>query len=190
MTDDFFKSIVLGSIFLEACDVLNLVKQKAKKAPMPGKTALVVQQWIGLAGLLVGLSAAPALGQPGAEAVYLLGRAAETEGDTTHALHLWQQGIDSLGAAGQIDVRLSDAYVRTVFRSEAEAAYPRAVRIYLDLIGHAETFTAEAEQRLVERHVAQMLTLWPEAERPRLVEEGKAKKRRLRLMPGASATPP
>jgi len=155
---------------------------------MHGKTALAVQQWIGLAGLLVGLSAVPALGQPGAEAVYLLGRASETEGDTTRALHVWQQGLDSLGAAGQIDVRLSDAYVRAVFRSEAEAAYPRAARIYLDLIEIAETFTAEAEQRLVERHVAQMLTLWPEAERPRLVEEGKAKKGRLRLMPGAGAT--
>ena len=155
---------------------------------MHGKTALAVQKWIGLAGLLVGLSAVPALGQPDAEAVYLLGRAYETEGDTTRALHVWQEGLDSLGAAGQIDVRLSDAYVRAVFRSEAEAAYPRAAQAYLDLIEIAETFTTEAEQRLVERHVAQLLTLWPEAERPRLVEEGKAKKGRLRLMPGAGAT--
>ena len=143
---------------------------------------------MGLAGLLVGLSAVPAFGQQGAEAAYSLGRAHEAEGDTMRALHLWKEGLDSLDAVGQIDVRLSDAYVRAVFRSEAQAAYPRAVRIYLDLIENAGAFTEEAEQRLLERHVAQMLTLWPEDERPRLVEGGKAKKGRLRLRPEAGAT--
>ena len=143
---------------------------------------------MGLAGLFVGLSVVPVFGQQGAEAVYSLGRAYETDGDTVRALRIWKEGLDSLDVVGQIDGRLSDAYVRAVFRSEAQAAYPRAVRIYLALIENAGAFTEEAEQRLVKRHVAQMLTLWPEDERPRLVEGGKAKKGRLHLRPEAGAT--
>ena len=143
---------------------------------------------MGLAGLLVGLSAGAAFAQQGAASAYLMGHTHLAEGDTMRALQVWRDGLDALDAAGQRDARLSDAYVRIGFRSQTEAAYPGAVRAYLDLIEHAGTFTDDAQQRIVERHVAQMLTLWPEDQRLRLAEDGKVKKGRLRLTPDAGPT--
>lgn len=153
----------------------------------PSRT-LALWRWLGLTGWLVGLGISSAFGQHAAEAFYVRGQAHAADGDTTRALGVWQAGLDTLEAAGQLDARLSDAYVRAVFRSTREEAYPRAAQVYLDLIENAETVTEDVQQRLVERHVAQLLTLWPEDERPRLVEDGQARAGRLRLLPGAGAT--
>ena len=95
---------------------------------MAAKPVLPVWRWVGLAGLLVGLSAMPAFGQQGAEAAYLMGRAHVAEGDTARALRAWAGGLDSLDAAGLRDARLSDAYIRVVFGSRTEAAYPLFAR--------------------------------------------------------------
>ena len=192
--------------------------------PLPTIAAV---RWIGLLGLIFGLSSVPALGQPvdasfrsgiaamqaGAHsdairhlqvmveaapayyldgqgsAAYWLGRAYEVEGDSAEALRIWEAGLDTLAAVDRIDPRLNEAYLQAVFHAGREAAYPRAARAYLDLLQHAQTFAQEDELRIAERHVAQMLMLWPEDQRPRLVENGKPdKKGRLHLLPEAGAT--
>ena len=140
--------------------------------------------------LQAAVEVAPAYYRTGeGSAAYWLGRAYEAEGDSAEALRIWESGLATLATTGRIDPHLNDAYLHAVFGAGREAAYPRAARAYLDLLQHAEAFTHEDEQRRAERHVAQVLLLWPEDQRARLVETGKAdKKGRLHLLPEAGTT--
>ena len=100
-------------------------------------------------------------------ASYWLGRAHEAQGDRARAHQAWRAGVNALFARGRVDVPLFQAYVRSVFRSgEADERAP-AADAYLHLLGTA----APDASPIVQRHVAHLLLLWPNAERTRLTPD-------------------
>lgn len=103
-------------------------------------------------------------------AAYWLGRAYERAGQLDSAHAAWTDGVAALEAERQVDPRLGSAFVRSVFERRDTQAYDRALRTYLQVLEAFDPDVAsEAEHRMVARLVAQMLVLWPEEERRRVV---------------------
>ena len=83
---------------------------------------------------------------------------------------VWKAGLGALELANRFDIRLADAYVRLVFVHLKERDYPRAASVYLDLLDHLDDALSVEEATLLDRHVAQMVFLLPDALREKAVE--------------------
>lgn len=108
-------------------------------------------------------------------AAYWLGRVHLARGDSAVAHTVWRRGIEALGAEGIFDVRLADAYLRSVFHLARTDEQATAANAYLQLIartGHPDL--AVSERRIVRRHVAQMVFLLPGAMQARITPDAEA----------------
>jgi len=105
-------------------------------------------------------------------AAYWLGRAHEAAGDAARAVTIWQAGLGALDMAGLFDVRLADAYVRSVFAEKRTRDYARAGAVYLDLLARLDTDLSEQEHTGLDRHVAQMIFLLSDDLRAQIIDQG------------------
>lgn len=91
-------------------------------------------------------------------ASYWLGRAQKGVGDEKAALSTWAAGVD---AQDDIDVRLADRYVRSVFASGEESHYEKASEVYLSIL---ETIDGPADS-LQLAHVREMCPVLSDEDR-------------------------
>jgi GWxTD domain-containing protein len=94
-------------------------------------------------------------------AAWWLGRAHRMRGDSSAAHAAWRAGVNALGATDAFDVRLTDAYLRSVFDRGKEREYRTAATLYLRLLSRAERPLSPAERAVVHRHLAQVRELLP-----------------------------
>jgi len=121
-------------------------------------------------------------------AAYWLGRTHEAAGDIARAFTIWQAGLGALDMAGLFDVRLADAFVRSVFAEKRARDYARAGAVYLDLLARLDTNLSDEELVLLDRHVAQMVCLLPGDLRAQIIDEGSSwTVERWRVKDGAGA---
>jgi GWxTD domain-containing protein len=107
-------------------------------------------------------------------AAWWLGRSHAALGDSADAHTAWRAGVSALDAAGTLDVRLLDAYIRSVFARRLAREYDTAAMLYLRLIEAAGTEVHPADRVVVRRHVAQMLPLLPTEKRVEVAPNRKA----------------
>ncbi|MCH8960249.1 MAG: carboxypeptidase-like regulatory domain-containing protein, partial [Bacteroidetes bacterium] len=125
----------------------------------------------------------------GGSAAYWLGLAYAAREQEAAAQNTWFDGVQALRDQGRFDVRLADAYVRSVFRHEDKKAYEPAAQAYLDLLEQADTMLSEEEHEIVLSHVAQMLPVLTDEERLRVMGKKDVGPllQRLELQPGAGS---
>lgn len=102
-------------------------------------------------------SAAPKRGT----AAYWLGRVYEVQGETQRMQAVWREGLDDMVAGGRFDVRLGDAYLRALSAEDMDAQLYDAVPVYGALMQSLGAPLAPEAQRLLARHVAQLLLILP-----------------------------
>lgn len=90
---------------------------------------------------------------------YWLGEAYAQSGDSARARSVWHRGFEKLRHSGEFDVRLADAYIRTLSRSQLRTDRLAAVDAYFDLLGRVTSDTSEAVTALYRRRVAQIAPL-------------------------------
>ena len=121
------------------------------------------------------LSADSTLSLPAHGAVaYWLGEAYARLGDSARARTTWHRGYEQLHAADRFDVRLADAYVRGLTRSQLQQDRLQAVDAYVELLGRTTPDTSEALRALFRRRVAQVAPLMPDAVFAQAVEGKRA----------------
>ncbi|MFB6247747.1 MAG: tetratricopeptide repeat protein [Salinibacter sp.] len=90
---------------------------------------------------------------------YWLGKAYAQLGDSARAHAAWHRGYKQLRAADRFDVRLADAYIRSLDRSQLRQNRLQAANAYFELMGRATSDTSEAVRDLFRRRVAQIVPL-------------------------------
>jgi GWxTD domain-containing protein len=107
--------------------------------------------------------ARPALVLPAHGAVaYWLGEAYARAGDSTQARTAWRRGFHRLQEAGRFDVRLADAYLRSLSRPQLRNQRLEAVDAYTALLRRVGADTSTALQSVFRRRVAQIAPLLPD----------------------------
>ena len=109
-------------------------------------------------------AARPGLTLPEHGAVaYWLGRAYAQTGDSARARAAWRRGVATMlnGDAG-VDVRLADAYLRTLTPARLRGERPRAVAAYTQLLARVTPDTIAAVTAVFRRRVAQLAPLLPD----------------------------
>ncbi len=109
------------------------------------------------------LAQAPAYAeQSRGTAAYWLGRAYERLGDRDNMQRAWRTGLIALDRAGFFDLRLTDAYLRSL-TAEQRAVFPgETVRLYLSLLAALDEPLFPGEVALMARHVAQLAVILPD----------------------------
>ena len=107
-------------------------------------------------------------GEDGA-AAYWLGAAYAAKRQPALAQVSWRDGIEALRAKNRVEIRMADAYARSVYEQERKEAYEPAAQAYLDVLDQADSVHTEADREIVLRHVAQMLPLLTDDERKQAV---------------------
>jgi len=92
---------------------------------------------------------------------YWLGRAYKEKGDSDVAAQTWKEGLSSLDRQGKFDLKLGEAFVRSVFQEQRTAEYSFAARVYLKILSLAGADLSNAEQVLVEEHLRQLAVILP-----------------------------
>lgn len=95
-------------------------------------------------------------------AAYWLGNAYARLDDSTAARRSWRQGMRALDEAGGFDLRLADAYLRSLTPAGLRAERLRAVRLYTRLLGAVGADTSAAVTRILRRRMAQLAPLLPD----------------------------
>jgi GWxTD domain-containing protein len=90
---------------------------------------------------------------------YWMGKAYAESGDSSRARSTWYQGFTQIEDAGGFDVRLADAYLRTLTRSQLRDERLRAVDAYFTLLGHVTPDTSTALKDLFRHRIAQIVPL-------------------------------
>ena len=90
---------------------------------------------------------------------YWLGEAYARTGDSAQARTTWRRGYRRLDAAGHFDLRLADAYLRSLDRTRLRNQRLRAVDAYTRLLRHVGSDTSAALQTVFRRRVAQIAPL-------------------------------
>jgi len=117
-------------------------------------------------------------------AAYMLGRAHALRGDSTQAHAAFRAGVNALTAQDVVAPRLFEASIESSLRDGAQDQGRFAVAAFLRLLGAA----GPNASRIVRRHAARTLLLWPETERPKVTPDGEALfQGRGTLRPGAGA---
>lgn len=99
---------------------------------------------------------------PHGSVAYWLGEAYARTGDSTQARSTWRQGFTRLSNADHFDIRLADAYLRTLTRNELRDDRLRAVDAYAEMMKRIGPDTSSAVQSLYRRRVAQIAPLLPD----------------------------
>jgi GWxTD domain-containing protein len=121
------------------------------------------------------LSADPALVAPSrGAAAYWLGEAYDRVGRSANARSTWRMGLRSLRAAGRFDVRLADAYLRTLTPQRLRGERLYAVDVYRSLLRRVGADTSQALQALFRRRVAQMAPLMADSTLARVIEQDRS----------------
>jgi GWxTD domain-containing protein len=107
-------------------------------------------------------------------AAWWLGRSHAALGDSADAHSAWRAGVSALDAAGAFDIRLLDAYIRSVFARRLQREYDTAALLYLRLIEEAGSNLHAADPAVVQRHVAQALPVLPGEKHARVTPDSKA----------------
>ncbi|WP_456424843.1 GWxTD domain-containing protein [Rhodocaloribacter sp.] len=109
------------------------------------------------------LAQAPAYAeQSRGTAAYWLGRAYERLGDRDNMQRVWRTGLIALDRAGFFDLRLTDAYLRSL-TAEQRAVFPgETARLYLSLLAALDEPLFSGEVALMARHVAQLAVILPD----------------------------
>ncbi len=95
-------------------------------------------------------------------AAYWLGRAYERLGDRDEMQRVWRTGLIALDRAGFFDLRLTDAYLRSL-TAEQRAVFPgETARLYLSLLAALDEPLFSGEVALMARHVAQLAVILPD----------------------------
>jgi GWxTD domain-containing protein len=89
-------------------------------------------------------------------AAYWLGAVYARLRDTTAASRTWRRGMRALDEAGGFDLRLADAYLRSLTPAGLRAERLRAVRVYTRLLGAVGADTTTAGTQILRRRVAQI----------------------------------
>jgi GWxTD domain-containing protein len=96
---------------------------------------------------------------------YWMGRIFAAAQNPGRARATWQTGLALLELKGRFDPRLSDAYLRSVFKAEHEAAYLRATESFTTLLERAGRADVPVEREIINRHASQMAFLLTDAQR-------------------------
>lgn len=124
-----------------------------------------------LSSLQPAFAARPALYLPDhGAAAYWLGTAYAGTGDSAQARTTWRRGYHRLADAGRFDVRLADAYLRSLSENTLRNERLEAVEAYVTLLGRVEPDTSAALQTLFRRRIAQIAPLMPDDVFGRVVE--------------------
>lgn len=128
--------------------------------------------------LVDAVAAAPAfISEKHGAASYWLGRAYRAAGDSAQAHAAWRAGVNALTVAGTLDVRLADAYLRSVFERQKTRERQAASEVYLKLIARAGSGLRPGEKAIVGRHVAQTLPVLPDEKHTRITPDPRAFRR-------------
>lgn len=92
-------------------------------------------------------------------AAYWMGKAYAESGDSANARSIWHRGFTQLEDTGAFDVRLADAYLRTLTRSRLRNERLRAVDAYFTLLGRVTPDTSAALNDLFRHRIAQITPL-------------------------------
>ena len=103
-------------------------------------------------------------------AAYWLGAAHAALGQMSAAHEAWREGLEGLAEKNMFELRLADAFVRSVFEHRDQTSYEKAAFAYLAILERAGEPLPEADGEIVRRHVAQMLPILTDEERDRVVE--------------------
>lgn len=118
-------------------------------------------------------SARPSLILPERGAVaYWAGEAYARAGDSVQARAAWQKGARLLQEKEAFDVRLADAYLRSLTRGQLRDQRLRAVEAYAGLMEQVGSDSASGVEELFRRRVAQIVPLMTEDVFAQVVGEG------------------
>ena len=104
-------------------------------------------------------------------AAYWLGTAQKQQNKTERARRTWRNGQQAVAANDTFDIRLADAYLRTLFATDLDADRLNATQLYLDLLRRAGTDLAPPEVDIVRRRAAQTAVLMREDERAEISDQ-------------------
>ncbi|GIV59979.1 MAG: hypothetical protein KatS3mg043_1068 [Rhodothermaceae bacterium] len=95
-------------------------------------------------------------------AAYWLGRAYQHLGDRDNMQRAWRIGYRALEAAGFFDLRLADAYLRSLTAEQrADAGHEETARLYLNVLAVLGQPLLPDETTLMGRHMAQLALILP-----------------------------
>lgn len=117
---------------------------------------------------------------------YWLGAAQEKQEKPDQARQTWRSGHRAVAAEETFDIRLADAYLRTLFATDLDAHRLKAGDLYLDLLRRADAELPPAETQIVRRRAAQTALLMTEDARA-TISEASLDDEEWTLKPGAGA---
>lgn len=107
-------------------------------------------------------------------AAYWLGRAYAQAEQPEKAHSVWRRGLHVLRDAGAFDLRLADAYLKTLTPVQLRGERLQAVDVYRSLFRHVGTDTSAAVEDLYRRRVAQIAPLVSDDVLGRIIEEDRS----------------
>jgi len=123
---------------------------------------------------------------PHGAVAYWLGRAYEQAGQPDKAQSTWRTGLRALRTHGQFDVRLADAYLRSLTPEQLRGERLYAVDVYRSLFRRVGPGASSAVQSLLRRRVAQIAPLMTNKVLGRVIEEDRSTKpHKWTFQPGA-----
>ncbi|RME20310.1 MAG: GWxTD domain-containing protein, partial [Deltaproteobacteria bacterium] len=141
------------------------VTEEAHRVLAEGVTAFEAEDYARAAALLEPVVAVtPALADDRwGSAAYWLGRAYEHLDERERMQEAWRAGFRALEAAGLFDLRLADAYLRSLSDEQRVERADEAASLYLGLLSVLGQPLLPDEQALLARHMAQLALILPEA---------------------------
>ena len=107
-------------------------------------------------------------------AAYWLGKAYQTAGRAAKARSTWRVGLRALRAHGQFDVRLADAYLRTLTPRRLRGERLYAADVYRSLLRRVGPDTSTVVRSLFRRRVAQLAPLMADSALARVIKESRS----------------
>ena len=114
---------------------------------------------------------------------YYLGESLWKLGQEEEALRVLLKGLSAMHKSGRVDPRAADAFIHYVFSDRLISRYRQATWAYLELLRTLDRKLSQEEEKIVTRHVAQMVFLLPEEMKHALFAFKKGKIKTIR--PGA-----
>jgi GWxTD domain-containing protein len=107
---------------------------------------------------------------------YWAGEAYAQTGDSAKARSAWRDGVRLLQERDTFDVRLADAYLRSLNRTQLRNQRLQAVEAYMGLMSRVGHDSSEARQELFQRRLAQIVPLMTDDVFAQVIEGKRGKK--------------